>query len=147
MLHVINRCISITEWSKSLMIKSLLFNSSLNMFISFLYISSIDLYVNVDLFQNSSFLIKTSTSLVILFEMIVFNLLNFAFSNILSPKNSDWSLSSLSMLASFAFLGVSIKFNCVDKLGVASKESSKDFQKYRESYWMENFVWKKSLTV
>ena len=117
------------------------------MFISFLYISSIDLYVNVDLFQNSSFLIKTSTSLVILFEMIVFNLLNFAFSNILSPKNSDWSLSSLSMLASFAFLGVPIKFNCVDKLGVASKESSKDFQKYRESYWMENFVWKKSLTV
>ena len=117
------------------------------MFISFLYISSIDLYVNVDLFQNSSFLIKTSTSLVILFKMIVFNLLNFAFSNILSPKNSDWSLSSLLMLVSFAFLGVSIKFNCVDKLGVASKESSKDFHKYRESYWVENFVWKKSLTV
>ena len=54
------------------------------MFISFLHISSLDLSAKEYLFQSSSFLIKTSVSLVIVFKMIIFNLLNFAFSNILS---------------------------------------------------------------
>ena len=105
------------------MIKSLLFNSSLDTFISFLYISSLDLSDKVYLFRSRSFLIRTSVSLVILFKMIVFNLSSFAFSKILSLKNSDCSISLLLMLASFASLGVYIKFIRVDKLGVVSKES------------------------
>ena len=105
------------------MIKSLLFNSSLNMFISFLYIWSLDSSANMYLFRSSSFLTRTSISLVILFKMIVYTLLTFAFLKILSLKNSDWSISLLLMLVSFAFLGVSIKFICVDKLGFISKES------------------------
>ena len=40
------------------------------------------------------------------------------------------------MLALLAFLGIAIKFICVDKLGVVSRE----FKKCRESYWVENFV-------
>ena len=100
------------------MIKSLLFNSSLNIFISFLYISLLDLYDKVYLFRSSSFLIRTSISLVILFKMIVFNLSSFGFSRILSLRNSDCSISLLLMLASFAFLVV-----YVGKLGVVSKES------------------------
>ena len=55
--------------------------------------------------------------------MIVFNLLNFAFSKILSLKNSDWFISFLLIPVSFAFLGLSVKFICVDKLGVVSEES------------------------
>ena len=104
------------------MIKSLLFNS-FNMFISFLYFSSLSFSVKMYLFRISSLLIRTSTSLVILFKLIAFNQLNFAFSKILSLKNSDCSISLLLMLASFVFLGVSIKFICVDKLRVVSKES------------------------
>ena len=105
------------------MIKSLLFNSSFNMFISFLYFSSLSFSVKMYFFRISSLLIRTSTSLVILFKLIAFNQLNFAFSKILSLKNSDCSISLLLMLASFVFLGVSIKFICVDKLRVVSKES------------------------
>ena len=56
------------------MMKSFLFNYSLNMFISFLYISSLDFPVKVHLFLSSSFLTKSSMSLVILFKIIVFNL-------------------------------------------------------------------------
>ena len=66
------------------------------------------------LFWSSSFLIKTSISLMIIFQMIVFNLLNFAFPNILSLKIFDWS--------------------------ILSQKSLKDFQKYRESYRVDNFV-------
>ena len=105
------------------MIKSLLFNSSFNMFISFLYFLSLSFSVKMYFFRISSLLIRTSTSLVILFKLIAFNQLNFAFSKILSLKNSDCSISLLLMLASFVFLGVSIKFICVDKLRVVSKES------------------------
>ena len=104
------------------MIKSLLFNS-FNMFISFLYFSSLSFSVKMYLFRISSLLIRTSTSLVILFKLIAFNQLNFAFSKILSLKNSDCSISLLLMLASFVFFGVSIKLICVDKLRVVSKES------------------------
>ena len=55
--------------------------------------------------------------------MIVYNLSSFALSKILSLKNSDCFISLLLTLASFAFLGVSIKFIYVHKLGVVSKES------------------------
>ena len=53
--------------------------------------------------------------------MIIFRRLNFSFSDVLSIKNW-YIISLLLLLASFAFLGVSIKFTCVGKLGVASKE-------------------------
>ena len=51
---------------------------------------------------------------MIIFQIIVFNVLNFAFPNILSLKIFDWS--------------------------ILSQKSLKDFQKYRESYRVENFV-------
>ena len=124
------------------MIKSLLFNSPLSMFISFLYISSLDLSDKMYLFLSSSFLIRSSISLVIVFKMIAFYLLSFAISKTLSIKNSDSTLSWLLMLASCTFLGVFIKFICVDKLGVVSK-SLNCFQ-YRESYWVENFTFLES---
>ena len=85
----------------------------------------LDLSAKVYLFRSNLFLMKTSISMVILFKMLIFNLLNFAFSNILSLKNSDWSISLLLMLALFAILGVSITFTCVDKLGVVSKGSNR----------------------
>ena len=128
--------ISFIVWSKSLIIKSLIFNSSqssLNICIPFVYISSLNLFVKVYLFRSSSFLIKTSISLVILFKIIVFSLLNLgfsSFSNILRLKNSDWSISYYT-LPLFAFLGISVKFTCLDKLGFVSIESLKAFQKHR----------------
>ena len=70
------------------------------MFISFLYISSLDFSGKVYLFLSSLFLIRSSMSLVILFKMIVFNLSSFTFSKILSSKNSGYSISWLLMLAS-----------------------------------------------
>ena len=91
--------ISFIVWGKSLIMKALIFNSSqssLNICIPFFYISSQNLFVKVYLFRSSSFLIETSISLVILFKIIVFSLLNLAFSsfsNILWLKNSDWSIS------------------------------------------------------
>ena len=44
-----------------------------------------------------------------------------------------------SFIASFTFLGVSIKFICVDELGVVSKES-KTFPEVLRSYAAESFV-------
>ena len=75
--------------------------------------------------------------------MIIFSRLNFAFSDVLSIKNW-YFISLLLLLASFAFLGVSVKFTCVDKLGVASKEFI-TLSEDRETYWTENFICKSYL--
>ena len=93
------------------------------MFIPFLYISSLDLSAKVDLFRSSSFLIKTSISLVILFKMIVFNLIKFCFLKYFITKKF-WLVYFVTVNT-----GVVCLFKCfykvhlLDKLGVASKES------------------------